>query len=350
MDKAKLKKFMKMNLLEQLVYADELGFANQKEKPKLVPEALIDDRPIRFKDFMGQTELKSSLKRVVEYSKAKGTRLPHVLFTGTPGVGKTTLANIMANERGVEFKSLFANTLTSPFELYKILSELKPSTVLFLDEIHAIKSDVSESLYYGMEDGKISFVQEDMDGEPTTEFVPPFTLIGATTMPGRLERPLLDRFSRVIFIPPYTIEDLGLMIESSLKEKGYTIDAAIINSMANAARLTPRIVKKHIKYLEEFMFFKKSNHITHQDMIECFKKEKIHPIGLEPMDLDYLAVLNKFFEKGAGLKTLTSSLMTDKKTVENTIEPFLLKNNLIEITTRGRKITPNGLRALKQTY
>lgn len=342
---------MKLNLLEKIVYAEDYGFI-PSAKPDIqeIKSPKKSDRPLTFKDFLGQTELKTSLKRIVAYSKAKNTQLPHLLFTGTPGVGKTTLANIMANERGVEFKSLFANTITSPFELYKILSEIKPNTVIFLDEIHAIKSDVSESLYYGMEDGKISFINEDFGGEPMTENVQPFTLIGATTMPGRLERPLIDRFSRVLFIPPYTIDDLGMIISNTLKKKGYKIEPTIINTMAQAARLTPRIVIKHIKYLEEYMHFRNSKEITHDDVVKCFIKEKIHPLGLEPMDLDYLTVLNKFFEKGAGLKTITSSLMTDKKTVENTIEPFLLKHNMIEITTRGRKITPNGLKALKLNF
>ena len=307
-------------------------------------------RPLTFDDFIGQDALKDSLRKIVSFSRSHDQRIPHLLFTGTPGVGKTTLANIMANERGVKFVSTFANTIKSPYELYKLIVELEPLTVLFLDEIHAIKPSVSEALYYAMEDGKISYIDEDYDGLPTTSTIPSFSLIAATTMPGNLERPLFDRFSRAIYVPEYTHEDLTLMIKETLKSKGYSVAAPGLDIIAKASRATPRIIMKIAKYLEEFMFFEGGKHITKSNVINCLKKEKIHPVGLDPMDIRYLNAVSKAGDKGAGLKTLTSVLMTNRKTVENAIEPFLLKNNFIEVTAKGRKLTAEGSIALNATF
>lgn len=339
--------------LKKMKIDDRLSFISKLSAGEL--EAEIDEevfdasRAMSFAEFQGQNKLKQNLKKLVEISKHEGKPLPHLLFTGSPGVGKTTLGQIMAAERGVNFNSCFANAIATPYDMYLKLKSLKENSILFLDEIHAIGKDVAESLYYAMEDGKISFKAPEQSNasEALTKKILPFTLIAATTIPGKLQQPLLDRFYQVVLIPQYTLEDMTSIISSVVNKLGYEIEANAAELIAKASRSTPRIAKKLCSYVANSVFGQDIKIILRRNVIECFVNQEIHPLGLSHMDIQYLKLLEiRFAERGAAFKTLCAALMTDKTTLENIIEPYLLKNGLIELTPRGRKITAEGLKTL----
>lgn len=339
--------FKKMNTDERLSFFAKV--ANGEVERDNEEEVFDTARAMSFDEFQGQDKLKQNLKKLVEISKHEDKPLPHLLFTGSPGVGKTTLGQIMAAERGVNFSSCFANAIATPYDMYLKLKSLKENSILFLDEIHAIGKDVAESLYYAMEDGKISFKapEQSNSSEALTKKVIPFSLIAATTIPGKLQQPLLDRFYQVVLIPQYTLKDMTNIISSVCKGKGYEIESNAAEVIAKASRSTPRIAKKLCSYVADSVFGQEIKTITRQNVIECFINQEIHPLGLSHMDIQYLELLaNRFFERGAAFKTLCAALMTDKTTLENIIEPFLLKNGFIELTPRGRKITAEGLKTL----
>jgi len=306
-------------------------------------------RPQSFDDFCGQEEIKTQLKIIAKTSKDEGKVLPHLLLTGGAGVGKTTLSEILAKELGVEFYTTTASTINSLVELKDILSARKPNSIIFLDEIHQPKRKIQEGLFYAMEDFKISYFSPKLE-QPVTLELWPFCLVGATTDPQKLLKPLRDRFIMNIHMRSYNINELKLIAHDMAIKQEMTLTDDAAFKIAYACRNTPRLIGRLTTILKKYVNYSTQNNIVNSNEVDqCFKVFQIHHLGLTPLDLKYLQTLNEFYgEKGAGLKTMATSLGENKIVLEEVIEPFLIQEKYIILTQKGRRITQKGINLLLQ--
>lgn len=304
-------------------------------------------RPQSFDDFCGQDEIKTQLKIIAHTSKIEEKVFPHLLLTGGAGVGKTTLSEILAKELGVEFYTTTAATINNLVELKDIISARKPNSIIFLDEIHQLNRDIQEGLFYAMEDFKISYFSPKFE-QPVTLELWPFCLIGATTDPQKLLKPLRDRFVMNIHMRSYNIDELKLIAhDMAQKQEMYLMDESALK-IALACRNTPRIIARLITTLKKYVNYSNVNDLVSPDKVDqCFEIFQIHKLGLTPLDLKYLEILHEFYgEKGAGLKTMATSLGENKIVLEEVIEPFLIQEKYIILTPKGRRITQKGINIL----
>ena len=298
-------------------------------------------RPQTLDDYIGQQKAKENLKIYIEAAKARGESLDHVLFYGPPGLGKTTLAGIIANEMGTHMKVTSGPAIGKPGEMAAILSNLQEGDVLFVDEIHRLNRQVEEVLYPAMEDYAIDI----MLGKGATARsirldLPKFTLVGATTRAGLLSAPLRDRFGVVHHLEFYTVEELKTIILHSALTLGVEIDEEGAYEMARRSRGTPRLANRLLKRVRDFAQVKYDGRISKE--VASFELDLLEgdKMGLDQNDRNILmTMIGKFAGGPVGLDTLAAAIGEDAGTIEDVYEPYLVKNGLINRTPKGRVVT-----------
>lgn len=298
-------------------------------------------RPKYLKDYIGQEKAKATLKIYIEAAKARGEALDHVLFYGPPGLGKTTLAGIIANEMGVHMKVTSGPAIEKPGEMAAILNNLQEGDVLFVDEIHRLNRQVEEVLYPAMEDYAIDIVIGKGAGARSIRLdLPKFTLVGATTRAGMLTAPLRDRFGVVHHLEFYTVPELRTIIMNSAAVLGVEIDEAGAMELARRSRGTPRLANRLLKRVRDFAQVKYDGMITKEVADFALDLLDVDKYGLDHIDRNILLTMIEKFQGGpVGLDTLAASVGEDAGTIEDVYEPYLLKNGFIQRTPRGRVVT-----------
>ena len=298
-------------------------------------------RPQLLEDYIGQAKAKEMLKIYIEAAKARGEALDHLLFYGPPGLGKTTLAGIIANEMNVNMKITSGPAIEKPGEMAAILNNLQEGDVLFVDEIHRLNRQVEEVLYPAMEDYAIDImIGKGASARSIRLDLPKFTLVGATTRAGMLTAPLRDRFGVVTRMEYYTVEDLKMIILRSAKVLEVGIDENGAYAMARRSRGTPRLANRLLKRVRDFAQVKYNGYITEEVADYALDLLDVDKEGLDQTDRGILlAMIEKFGGGPVGLETLAASIGEDPGTIEDVYEPYLLKNGFIQRTPRGRVVT-----------
>ena len=298
-------------------------------------------RPQLLEDYIGQAKAKEMLKIYIEAAKARGEALDHLLFYGPPGLGKTTLAGIIANEMNVNMKITSGPAIEKPGEMAAILNNLQEGDVLFVDEIHRLNRQVEEVLYPAMEDYAIDImIRKGASARSIRLDLPKFTLVGATTRAGMLTAPLRDRFGVVTRMEYYTVEELKMIILRSAKVLEVGIDENGAYAMARRSRGTPRLANRLLKRVRDFAQVKYNGYITEEVAYYALDLLDVDKEGLDKTDRGILlAMIEKFGGGPVGLETLAASIGEDPGTIEDVYEPYLLKNGFIQRTPRGRVVT-----------
>jgi len=298
-------------------------------------------RPTRFEDFVGQERIKDNLSVFIQAAKGRGEALDHVLFCGPPGLGKTTLANIIAHELGVSMKSTSGPVLERAGDLAAILTNLQPGDVLFIDEIHRLNRVVEEILYPAMEDFQLDLIIGQGPSARSIKLdLPRFTLVGATTRTGLLTSPLRDRFGVIDRLNFYTPDELQRIVKrsSGLLDIGIEQDAAA--EIARRSRGTPRIANRLLRRVRDFAQVAGSGAVTRDAVVSSMKRLEVDEKGFDEMDrLLLLTIIEKFDGGPVGLETLAAALGEDKDTLEDVYEPFLIQEGFLDRTPRGRLAT-----------
>ena len=298
-------------------------------------------RPQLLEDYIGQAKAKEMLKIYIEAAKARGEALDHLLFYGPPGLGKTTLAGIIANEMNVNMKITSGPAIEKPGEMAAILNNLQEGDVLFVDEIHRLNRQVEEVLYPAMEDYAIDImIGKGASARSIRLDLPKLTLVGATTRAGMLTAPLRDRFGVVTRMEYYTVEELKMIILRSAKVLEVGIDENGAYAMARRSRGTPRLANRLLKRVRDFAQVKYNGYITEEVADYALDLLDVDKEGLDQTDRGILlAMIGKFGGGPVGLETLAASIGEDPGTIEDVYEPYLLKNGFIQRTPRGRVVT-----------
>ncbi|HUX79134.1 MAG TPA: Holliday junction branch migration DNA helicase RuvB [Alphaproteobacteria bacterium] len=310
--------------------------------------AEITLRPQRLEEFVGQAQARMNLKVFIEAAKTRREAMDHVLFYGPPGLGKTTLSQIMARELGVGFRSTSGPVIARAGDLAALLTNLQPYDVLFIDEIHRLNPAVEEILYPAMEDYKLDLMIGEGPAARSVQIdLPPFTLIGATTRSGLISSPLRDRFGipvRLIFYNPEELQDV-LLRGSRAMQMPLTQDGAL--EIARRSRGTPRIALRLLRRIRDFVIVEGETEITARGADRALTHLEVDAQGLDAMDHRYLKHIIEHFDGGpVGIETLAAALAEQKDTVEDVIEPYLLQQGFIQRTPRGRMLTPRAYEAL----
>ena len=305
-------------------------------------------RPLRFGDFSGQQKVVDNLRIFVEAAKYRGEPLDHTLLHGPPGLGKTTLSNIIANELGVGFKLTSGPVLDKPGDLAGILTSLEPNDVLFIDEIHRLSPVVEEYLYSAMEDYRIDIM---IDKGPSARSIQidlaPCTLVGATTRSGLLTAPLRARFGINLHLEYYDADTLQTIIERSAGILGLPIDAEAAGEIASRSRGTPRIANALLRRVRDFAQVKGNGRIDLPIAQIALEALNIDRYGLDEIDNKILlTIIDKFRGGPVGIGTIATAIGEDSGTVEEVYEPFLIKEGFIKRTPRGREVTEMAYRHL----
>lgn len=298
-------------------------------------------RPKQLDDYIGQSKIKENLKIYIEAAKKRQDPLDHVLFYGPPGLGKTTLAGIIANEMQVNMKVTSGPAIEKPGEMAAILNNLKEGDVLFVDEIHRLNRQVEEVLYPAMEDYAIDImIGKGQAARSIRLDLPKFTLIGATTRAGLLTAPLRDRFGIIHRLEFYTLEELQQIILHSARILEAPVDFDGAMEMARRSRGTPRLANRILKRVRDFAQVKYDGVITKDVAVTALNLMDVDPMGLDHIDRNLLlTMVNKFQGGPVGLDTLAAAIGEDAGTIEDVYEPYLIKNGFLNRTPRGRVVT-----------
>ena len=305
-------------------------------------------RPQRLGEYIGQEKIKSNLKVYIDAAKGRGETLDHVLFYGPPGLGKTTLSGIIANEIGVNMKVTSGPAIEKPGDIAAILNNLQEGDVLFVDEIHRLNRQVEEVLYPAMEDFAIDIMLgKEASARSIRLDLPHFTLVGATTRAGLLTAPLRDRFGVVQKLEFYTPEELKVIVERSAKVLGVEIDASGALEIARRSRGTPRLANRLLKRVRDFAQVKYDGVITREVADFALDILDVDKTGLDNNDRNILlTIIEKFGGGPVGLDTLAAALGEDAGTLEDVYEPYLLMKGFLNRTPRGRVATEHAYRHL----
>ena len=305
-------------------------------------------RPLKLEDFIGQPALRENLKVFIEASKSRGDAMDHVLLFGPPGLGKTTLAQIIAKEMGVGFRATSGPVIGKAGDLAAILTNLQPHDVLFIDEIHRLNSAVEEILYPAMEDKKLDLIIGEGPAARSVQIdLPPFTLIGATTRSGLLTNPLRDRFGIPLRLEFYSDEELGDIVLRSGKILGMELTSDGAEEIAKRSRGTPRIAGRLTRRVRDFAQVSKSNKIDAKMADMAMQKMDVDAKGLDSMDRRYMKCIVENYGGGpVGVETIAAVLSEQRDVVEDVIEPYLVQQGYIQRTPRGRCMSEKGYKYL----
>lgn len=305
-------------------------------------------RPLTLSEYVGQEELKSNLDVFIKACKIRNESLDHVLLYGPPGLGKTTLAHIIANELGTNLKTASGPAIEKSGDLAAILSTLEPGDVLFIDEIHRMPRYIEEILYPAMEDFELDIIIGSEGNSRNIKIdLPPFTLVGATTRAGDISSPLRDRFGIVSKLNYYTQKELSQIIKRTSKVLDFSIDDDAALELARRSRKTPRIANRLFKRVRDFALVSGNSIITKEITDESLKRLNVDKEGLDTIDIEYIqAIINKFNGGPVGVETLATSIGEEVSTIEDVVEPYLLQEGFIKRTSRGRIATEKAYKHL----
>lgn len=305
-------------------------------------------RPLSLKEYVGQKNLVENLKIFLQAAKMRNETIDHLLFYGPPGLGKTTLAHIIANEMKTNLKTASGPSIERPADLAAILSALEPGDVLFIDEIHRLPKTIEEVLYPAMEDFTLDLVVGKDSGTRSVSIeLPPFTLVGATTRAGDLSSPLRDRFGIVSKLEYYSLEELESIVLRTSEVFDTVIDQKAITEIARRSRGTPRIANRLFRRVRDFAQVLNDNVIDYQITCIALDKLKIDSLGLDEVDLRYLkGIIERFNGGPVGIEALAASISEETMTLEDVYEPYLLQLGFINRTPRGRIVTVKGYKHL----
>ena len=305
-------------------------------------------RPKKLDEYIGQAALKDTLKISIEASKKRNKQLDHLLFYGPPGLGKTTLASVIANELETKIKITSAPALERPRDIIGILMSLKNGDILFIDEIHRLNKVTEEILYPAMEDFFLDMTTGKAQTVKTLRVpLPKFTLIGATTKAGELSGPLRDRFGIIHRLQFYTVEELSKVVARTAKILEIDIDTKGAEVIASRSRGTPRIANRLVKRVADYALVKADGLINEKTALEAMNALHIDDNGLDSTDKALLTLIIEKYDGGpVGLETLAAALSEDARTIEDVYEPYLLQEGIVQRTPRGRRVSPEGYRLL----
>ncbi|MDP3302105.1 MAG: Holliday junction branch migration DNA helicase RuvB [Sulfuricurvum sp.] len=305
-------------------------------------------RPSAWEDYVGQEQIKKNLGVFIEASSKRNEALDHVLFYGPPGLGKTTLALIIANEMGSNIKVTAAPMIEKSGDLAALLTNLEEGDILFIDEIHRLSPAVEEILYPSMEDFRLDIIIGSGPAAQTVKIdLPRFTLIGATTRAGMLSNPLRDRFGMNFRLQFYTPEELSTIVVQASIKLGKTIDEKAAMEIARRSRGTPRIALRLLKRVRDFAEVANESSILFERSQYALNQLGINAHGFDEMDIRLLRLLMDAKGRAMGLSTIAAALSEDEGTIEDVLEPYLLANGYLERTSRGRLATPKTYELLK---
>ena len=305
-------------------------------------------RPLALGEFIGQAQAQANLKVFIEAAKARGEALDHVLFVGPPGLGKTTLAQIVARELGSNFRSTSGPVIAKAGDLAAQLTNLEERDVLFIDEIHRLNPAVEEILYPAMEDFQLDLMIGEGPAARSVKIdLPRFTLVGATTRAGLLTTPLRDRFGIPIRLSFYSVEELERIVRRAGRVMGVKLDDGGANELARRARGTPRIAGRLLRRVRDFALVEGAAVVGRALADRALRLLDVDEIGLDMMDRRYLLAIAEKFEGGpVGIETIAATLSEPRDAIEEIIEPFLLQQGFIQRTARGRVLTAHAFRHL----
>ena len=308
-------------------------------------------RPTSFDDYIGQSKIKENLKVFIAAAKKRAECLDHVLFYGPPGLGKTTLAHIIANEMGVSIKITAAPMIEKSGDLAAILTNLEENDVLFIDEIHRLSSAIEEVLYSAMEDFRLDIIIGSGPAAQTIKIdIPKFTLIGATTRAGMISAPLRDRFGMQFRLNFYTSDELAKIVQIAAVKLNKECEKNAALQIAKRSRGTPRIALRLLKRIRDFAEVNNENIINENRAKSSLDALGVNDLGFDELDLKYLEILGSTKNRALGLSTISAALSEDEGTIEDVIEPYLLANGYIERTAKGRVITAKSCEILGIKY
>jgi Holliday junction DNA helicase RuvB len=308
-------------------------------------------RPVDFSEYVGQQKVVQNIDVMVESAKIRNSAMDHVLLSGPPGLGKTSLAMLIAKALGSELHVISGPAIEKKGDLAAILTNLGPRDVLFIDEIHRMNISVEEILYSAMEDYRLDIVIGQGPSARTMQIqVAPFTLIGATTRSGLLSNPLRDRFMAHLHFDFYEKSDLAKIISNNSKKLKVELEQTALQLMAACARGTPRIANRILRRVRDFSLVKGENKISESAVKNALSLMEIDFLGLDRMDRKILQVIEDYYKGGpVGIDTLCATLAEDRTTIEDVYEPYLLKEGFLLRTPRGREISQKSREHLKQT-